>query len=258
MHKFGQVFNILGIALITVSSVVATAQSRSSGNDDVPNHSLLWEYKMMCTDKKAGKEYECESDKSYNARLDAAKKWTSYIYSVISRNTDLADKKSSEIDDVDSYCPNFDNMSRRQKVVFWGQFIAAITYKESSWNPTTRSAEPLADFPKPDPVTGKRVYSEGLMQLSYQDARNYDDHFKCDFDWSKDRKLDPKSPHKTILSAEKNLKCGLLILNHKVNANQKISSSGAYWSVIRPRAKNKYSQTLWISKQTKKLPFCNK
>ncbi len=248
---------LLSSVVLTLSSI-AFAQNGASNRADLPNYPLLWESKKTFIDKKSGREVVYESDSAFNSRLAQAKQWTQFLYSTISRETTLADKRASEVTDVDFYCPNFDNMSRKQKIVFWGQFMAAVSLKESSWNPTTSTAEPLKDFPKPDPVTGRRVYSEGLLQLSYQDARNYKEHFDCDFDWSKDKKLGQKSSQKTILSPTKNLKCGLLILNHKVNANEKISSRGAYWSVIRPRAQNKYSQTLWISKQTKKLPFCNR
>ncbi len=246
---------------ITILGLLITAQSvfaQSSRDSDIPNYSLMWEYPMVCVDGRNNKEYVCERKDDYYARLDRAKKWTQKVYEVISRETKLADLKASEVEDVDFYCPNYGNMSRRQKIVFWGQFVAAISYKESSWRPTTRTLEPLADFPKPDSVTGERVYSEGLMQLSYQDGRNYSNHFDCAFDWKTDKKLKRDNANKTILAPYRNLRCGILILNHKVNVNNKITTKGQYWSVIRPRAINKYSKTLWISEQTKKLPFCNR
>jgi hypothetical protein len=251
---------LLGVtlALVSISSVKAQEGAKNRSNsDDIPNYPLMWEYPKMDFNKKTKKEFIAESETAYKARLPRAQKWTKSVYETISRETSLADMKASQVDDVDFYCPNYGNMTRRQKIVFWGQFIAAISYKESSWNPATRTLESLADFPNPDSVTGKRVYSEGLLQLSYQDGRNYGEFFKCGFDWNNDRKLDPKSPEKTILSATRNLRCGILILNKRVTVNNRITTPGQYWSVIRPRAINKFSATPWISMQTKKLPFCN-
>jgi hypothetical protein len=62
-------------------------------------------------------------------------------------------------------------------------------------------AEDLDAALKIDPVTGKAVHSEGLLQLSYEDEKRYG----CDFDWDKDKTLPPNNPAKTILQLKNNL-----------------------------------------------------
>lgn len=255
MIKLTNLNLMLGVLLLTQACF--SADPVTANNDDIPNYSLMWEYPKMAIDPRNNKEYVYEKKENFEARLDTARAWTQIVYKIISRETKLADLKEAAVTDVDFYCPNFDNMTRRQKIVFWGQMVAAISYKESGWSPTSRMAEPLADFPKPDSVTGRRVYSEGLLQLSYQDVDSYKNHFDCGFNWEIDKNLKPDDPAKSILSVTKNLRCGLLILDRKVSVNDRITTPGQYWSVIRPRAINKYSKTLWISNQTKKLPFCN-
>ena len=155
-------------------------------------------------------------------------------------------------------------LNEAQRMTVWGQLVAAISYRESGWRPTTTFIEP--DH-KIDGVTKKFVRSEGLMQLSYQDAANYKE-LNCGFDWKKDKNLDAKSPEKTILAPYRNLRCGILILAHKVKINQQISTAGTYWSVLRPpfnpnyklddpRRGNKNSKVAWLAAQTKALSFCN-
>jgi hypothetical protein len=61
-----------------------------------------------------------------------------------------------------------------------------------------------------DPVTGKQVASEGLLQLSYQDVPNYGSVLKyplCKIQWSKDKSLSVTDPKKTILDPYINLEC---------------------------------------------------
>jgi hypothetical protein len=128
--------------------------------------------------------------------------------------------------------------------------ISAVAKYESNFKATTRFKEPGMGT---DPVTGAPVYSEGLLQLSYQDART---HKFCAFDWERDRKLPLADPRRTILDPMINLKCGILILANQVKRYNRISIlSGAYWSVLRPPGAN-YSKVLQIRALTRKLSFC--
>ena len=103
-----------------------------------------------------------------------------------------------------------------------------------------------------DPVTHQHVYSEGLLQLSYQDSLNYS--FCNEFDWKKDRHLSPGDPRKTILDPFKNLSCGIQILNRLVQRHQLVAfGSGNYWSTLMP---NGYGKVRSIKALTHQIAFC--
>jgi hypothetical protein len=132
-------------------------------------------------------------------------------------------------DDVTEYCPHYFELSTEQRAWFWTALISGMAFYESGWDPTSRMHESTMGT---DPVTGQPVYSEGLLQLSYQDRQG---HPYCnEFDWSADRQLAPRDPRKTILNPEKNLSCGIQILNRQVRKHRRIGiGKGAYWSVIK-------------------------
>lgn len=249
----------------------------------VTNEPLLWELKMrepVVTQKikhknaKTGKVSEViiaektgpvvESNESYEKRLPRMKLWTAKVFEVIRNETDLHKLSSPIPKDMAYFCPQYKNLNETQRMTVWGQIIAAMSYRESGWKPTTTYVEP--DH-KIDHITKKFVRSEGLLQLSYQDVTSYDE-LDCGFDWKKDKNLAPNSPDKSILAPYRNLRCGILILAHKVKMNQQISTPGTYWSVLRPvfnpkyglddpRRGNKNSKIAWIAEQTKSLSFCN-
>ena len=80
-------------------------------------------------------------------------------------------------------------------------------------------------------VTPEMVRSEGLLQLTYEDARRYG----CDFDWNADKQLPEGDPGKTILQPENNLLCGVSILeNQLVVRKRALLTKSSYWSVLRP------------------------
>jgi len=82
-----------------------------------------------------------------------------------------------------------------------------------------------------DRVSHRMVRSEGLLQLTYQDAKRYG----CDFDWKNDRNLNEHDPDKTILRPKNNLECGVKILQRQlVNHRRPLLSKLSYWSVLRP------------------------
>lgn len=172
--------------------------------------------------------------------------WSLHVYQMI------LDKKLSLLrgaNDIATFCPQFNILSEEQRAYFWTAFVAAFAYYESGWDPTARMVETTMGT---DPVTGKQVASEGLLQLSYQDGRN---HSYCnEFDWSADRKLSARDPRKTILDPFKNLSCGVQILNRQIERYGKILiDKGAYWAVLKPHRKDRISG---IQKQLKPLTFC--
>ncbi|MNL15369.1 hypothetical protein D3C87_1363530 [compost metagenome] len=105
-----------------------------------------------------------------------------------------------------------------------------------------------------DSVTKQPVYSEGLLQLSYQDVRGYP---FCDFNWEVDRKLKVTDIRKTIFDPYKNLDCGVGIMSRQLARSGLITvKTNAYWSTL--RSGGTYNKISQISAMVKKLPFCVK
>jgi hypothetical protein len=151
--------------------------------------------------------------------------------------------------DVQSFCPSYYRLTTDEKVNFWVYLISAVVKYESGFKPLSRMRETGLGS---DSVTKLPVYSEGLLQLSYQDGRNYS--FCNEFDWSKDRLLGAADPRKTILDPIKNLRCGIRILNKVVGRRNLIAfDSGHYWSTLMP----KHSPVHSIQAMTRKISICN-
>lgn len=133
--------------------------------------------------------------------------------------------------DVKRYCPAFYSMSDTDKRAFWAYFFQALAGAEAGLEPTTRVRHTEPEVAVKDPVTGKAVRSEGLLQLSYQDQKRY----SCDFDWDKDKSLKPDDPAKTILQPKNNLECGVKILeNQIIDQGKPLFSKTGYWSTLQP------------------------
>jgi hypothetical protein len=132
--------------------------------------------------------------------------------------------------DIISFCPKYKTLRDDQKIKAWGELISGVIYYESGFKPTSWMIEPMGI----DPVTGKTVKSEGLLQLSYQDMKNYGSITKgCGIDWSKDKLLAQDDPKKTIFNPLINLECGLRIFkNQIIKRKLVVVPSGPYWAVL--------------------------
>lgn len=180
------------------------------------------------------------------------KAWSDFVFSILEGELfsffDSA-KDSRRI------CPRYSELQKSQRVQVWGELISAMAYFESGWSPTSRMTETTMGT---DPVTGKQVVSEGLLQLSYQDVPNYGSVLKaplCKIDWQKDRSLPVTDAKKTILDPFINLECGLRILANQISKKGfVILSSGVYWSVIRDGGK--YSKVQPIIDMIAKTGMC--
>jgi hypothetical protein len=150
--------------------------------------------------------------------------WSKFVFNLI--QTEAKDLLTAQ--DMPRFCPKYRFLSTQQKVNVAGQLIAGIVSFESQFDPLRRFPESNLGT---DPVTNQPVYSEGLMQLSYQDILGYP---FCQFKWSQDKNLSATDPKKTILDPYKNLYCGVRILALQVKRHGLIViDSGAYWSVIK-------------------------
>ena len=121
------------------------------------------------------------------------------------------------------------------RVSYWQAVVKAIIKAESDFNIISTFWEKDLGNNGYDKVTGRKYLSEGLMQLSYSDARYYD---ACEFDWDLDKNKDENDVTKTIFTPTRNIGCGLAILNSMVRRNGTfIYDKGNYWAVLKPSNK---------------------
>lgn len=175
------------------------------------------------------------------------KEWSRYVLNLIHQQTPNLIQGSA---DMATFCPRYSYLTTDERVNLWGLLISAMTKYESGFNPLSRMQETTMGT---DPITRKPVYSEGLLQLSYQDVKVYP--FCDEFNWARDKSLSPSDPRKTILNPYKNLNCGIQILAQQLKRKNRIAlSSGVYWSVI--KLGGKYSKIKQIATLTRKMPGC--
>jgi hypothetical protein len=133
--------------------------------------------------------------------------------------------------DVRLYCPRFYQMGETDKRAFWAYFFQALAGAEAGLDPKTNVRHTEPEVAVPDAVTGRLVHSEGLLQLTYEDAPRYG----CNFDWQADRNLSARNEAKTILQPDNNLLCGVKILTNQIIRQHKpLFSPSSYWSTLRP------------------------
>ncbi|HET6215871.1 MAG TPA: hypothetical protein VFE27_02560 [Acidobacteriaceae bacterium] len=148
---------------------------------------------------------------------------------------------------VRSYCPRFAAMSDPDKRAFWAYTFQAIAAAEAGLKPTTDVRHTEPEVAVEDTVSRRMVRQEGLLQLTYMDAKRYG----CDFDWEKDKRLAEKDPARTILTPRNNLLCGVKILENQMLTQKKpLLSASSYWVTLRP-AQPSY---LVFAKQMKNVP----
>ena len=174
--------------------------------------------------------------------------WSSYLQIIILNHWNTLLQGA---DDMNIFCPNYNNLSNDERANVWAALFAGVAKFESNFDNTMRYHESTMGT---DSVTKQPVYSEGLLQLSYQDVRGY---AFCEFDWNVDSKLKATDPKKTIFDPYKNLDCGVGIMSRQIARSGLITvSSNAYWSTM--RSGGAYSKVSQIAAIVKALPFCTK
>jgi hypothetical protein len=148
---------------------------------------------------------------------------------------------------VRSYCPRFNSMSEADKRAFWAYTFQALAGAEAGLKPTSDVRHTEPEVAVEDTVTKRTVRQEGLLQLTYMDAKRYG----CDFDWQKDKPLAEKDPGRTILTPRNNLLCGVKILeNQMLTKGKPLLTQSSYWVTLRPLQPS----YLVFAKQMKNVP----
>jgi len=139
--------------------------------------------------------------------------------------------------DIGSFFPSYDRVQQPIRAAMWAELVALLAFFESAWEPCARYHEASLGI---DTVTHQPVFSEGLLQLSYQDMEVYPD---LPFNWEKDRRLSPTDCRKTILDPLKNLSAGLKILSAQIqSAGRIVVKDNFYWSTLADPAIAKHSR----------------
>ena len=124
-----------------------------------------------------------------------------------------------------------DLAAEADKRAFWAYTFQALAATEAGLQPTADVHHTEAAVDRVDPATHRLARQEGLLQLKYQDAQRYG----CDFDYEGDSRLPGKSPQRTILQPERNLACGLKIMDNQIMTQGKpLVSRTSYWSTLQP------------------------
>jgi len=153
--------------------------------------------------------------------------------------------------DIRTFAPEYQAATDDEKTAIWAEIISAVAWFESTWNPCERYAEPGMGI---DTVTGEPVYSEGLLQLSYQDVKNYP-HLEIPFDWDRDKLLARTDCSKSILDPLKNITAGVSILADQVKRERAIVLKHPYWSTLGDPSEWHESRIEEIAAMVRKLPF---
>jgi len=152
------------------------------------------------------------------------------------------------INGIENYLGNLKNY--REDKHFWCAFFRALAASESGLDPFDTYWEKSLGKPKGyDPVTGTKYLSEGLLQLSYSDH----EYYGCDFNWEADKNKHESDTSKTIFDPQKNLECGMIILDKLVAKHGRLLfNSGHYWAVLKPKNK-RHKDFLYYWNMYKKL-----
>lgn len=153
--------------------------------------------------------------------------WTGFIERALP--ADLLSMRAAHA--VRPYCPRFAELSDSDKRAFWAYTFQAIAAAEAGLNPDADVHHTAAPVNRRDPVTDRLSRQEGLLQLKYQDARRYN----CSFDYETDRRLPEHDPNRTILQPERNLACGLHIMQDQIITQGKpLVTRTSYWATLQP------------------------
>ncbi|HEY1578774.1 MAG TPA: hypothetical protein VGF82_17025 [Terracidiphilus sp.] len=132
---------------------------------------------------------------------------------------------------VRSYCPRFAQLSDTDKRAFWAYTFQAIAAAEAGLDPTSNVHHTAAPVNKVDPETHRLSRQEGLLQLKYEDAQRYN----CSFDYTADRHLSEHDANRTILQPQRNLACGLNIMQDQIiTKGHPLVTRASYWATLQP------------------------
>lgn len=165
-----------------------------------------------------------------------------------------------------SFCPRWNQMTTNERRETLQHFFVALARAESNFRPHLMYFEP--SISGRDLTTGQEHVSEGLLQLSYQDARIYG----CRFDYDREHRefqqdfearnermsWKAQNSHRSILQPDRNLECGARIANRLLLSSRNaqrdlLQVMGAYWGTLRS---GRPSRNKIIREVQQRMPAC--
>jgi hypothetical protein len=202
-------------------ALVLLAQSGRLDHPQAPAMSLKPSIKPAPPTPMAEKKAELGDDETWDPA------WDSTVEEALPG--DLLSSKVAK--DVKLFCPRFNSLSLADKRAFWAYFFQALAGAEAGLRATANVRHTEPEVAVVDTVSHHMVRSEGLLQLTYEDA----DRYGCEFDWDRDKELPEHDPDKTILQPKNNLLCGVKILtNQLIDKRKPLLTKSSYWSTLRP------------------------
>jgi hypothetical protein len=201
--------------------------------------------KPKAEDKKVDTDDQAQHDSSvreaiplWEMKSSNNREWSEHIY----RELPTLGPALLSVNPADAkiFCPNYRNLNQSERKQFWAFFISTMVKFESNFNPKASLTEGFRDN------TGRYVVSRGLLQISLESSKSYGCGFKTAAE---------------IHHPQRNLSCGIKILNHWMQKDGRIASkTGAgwrggarYWAVLRQGPKDSYRS---IVKWNNALPIC--
>lgn len=234
--------------LFLLVSLLFVLGCQSTGADTFPAAS--GDSETSATGEVASQTTEVNSAPSLNAQTlkllwDIEKPalsagWTKHLVAEIKKTKLVKENPKSDI-----VC-HLD--SDEERVEFWAQLISAIAKRESGFKTETNYTEDFKDN------AGKNVISRGLLQLSYESAKQ--SAYKCSLNVPAD-----------LNTPLKNLSCGVGIVNHwtkdpatmGLGETDKHYGTGRYWSVCRKYKNGTIKDSYkFIKSYVESLPICKK
>jgi hypothetical protein len=131
--------------------------------------------------------------------------------------------------DIDQYCPNYKELDREKRIMFWIAFLKELSTVESSNKPNTIYQEKFTDN------EGFYVYSIGLFQLSLESSKG---NYKCDVNTYEELQNPTKNIQCTIRIFDKLIQEDNYIRDYRLIAQkQEWRGLSRYWGSIRNRKK---------------------
>ncbi len=178
--------------------------------------------------------------------------WNSQWTKIVEKNVTPAMLSRRVPRDVVQLCPRFYTMKPIDKRAFWAYFFQALAGAEAGLNPKADVKRDEPELARMEKIPPSLVRTEGLLQLTYADAKRYG----CDFNAKADARLPMNDPRRTILEPRNNLLCGIRILDNQMfTLHRPILWSASYWATLRPGT---FSEQLFAKQMTNPPLACGK
>jgi hypothetical protein len=170
------------------------------------------------------------------AKGTTGRQWTKWVLQSLEKyGKNLQNTRS--LGDAAAYCPNYARLTPSQRTEMWAYLIASIAIPESRFK-TNGTFDESTHRNRYSGVVNPRTFSQGLLALSYSSTAQRAYRPFCNFNYSADRGKDISDPSLQIYDVQKQLDCGVGMLDFWVKKHGRIGGSpprgGAmFWSTLR-------------------------